>query len=149
MYKRRHDSVARIVHWALSKRFQLDVCNNYWNHDPHSVSENSQVKLLWDFNIYTDHVLSAHRPDIVYIIVVIDKCNNVVEIIDISVPADSNVSSKEAEKIEKYRDLAVELTSSWKMTCDVVPIVVGCLGCVNKMLETLTFTNSSFMIFVK
>jgi len=48
-------------------------------------------------------------------------------IIGISVPADSNVSSKESEKIKKYRDLAIELTSLWNMTCNVVPIVVGCL----------------------
>jgi len=53
----------------------------------------------------------------------------------VSVPADSNVSSKEAEKVEMYRDLAVELTSLWKMACNVVPIVVRCLGCVIQMLE--------------
>jgi len=100
MYKRRYDSIARIIHWTLSKRFILDVCGNYWNHEPQSVSQNSQVKLLWDFNIYTDHVLSALQPDIL----MVDKHNNTVEIIDISVPADSNVSSKDTEKIEKYRD---------------------------------------------
>jgi len=131
MHKQRHDSIARIIHWILSKRFKLDVCGNYWNHEPQSVSENSQVKLLWYFNIYTDRVLSAWQPNIV----LVDKHNNTVETIDISVPADSNVSSKETEKIEKYRDLAIELTSLWKMTCNVVPIVVGCLGCVTQMLE--------------
>ena len=52
---------------------------------------------------------------------------NTMTIIGISVPADSNVSSKESEKIKKYRDLAIELTSLWNMTCNVVPIVVGCL----------------------
>ena len=90
-------TVAGIVQWALSKRFKVDVCCNYGNHKPQSVSENSQVKLLWDFNTYTDHVLSAHRPDIV----MIDKNKNTVTIIDISVPADSNISSKESEKIYK------------------------------------------------
>ena len=68
----------------------------YWNHEPQSVSENSQVKLLWDFNIYTDHVLSARQPDIV----AVDKINNFVEIIDISVPTDCNVTAKETEKVE-------------------------------------------------
>ena len=66
----------------------------------------------------------------------IDKNNYTVKIIDISVPADNNVSSEESEKIDKYRDLAIELTSLLNMTCDVVPIVVGCLGCVTRMLET-------------
>jgi len=54
------------------------------------VSENSEVKLLW---LYTDHVLSAWQP----VIVMVDKHNNTVEIIDISVPADSNVSKKNRE----------------------------------------------------
>ena len=40
MYKQWHDSVARIVRWALSKRFKIDICCNYWNHEPQSVSEN-------------------------------------------------------------------------------------------------------------
>jgi len=65
--------------------------------------------------------LSAQQPNIV----LVDK-HNTAEIIDISVPADSNVSSKEIEKIKTHRDLAIELTLLWKMTCNLVPIVVGC-----------------------
>ena len=55
--KRRHDDVARIT--IHSKRFQQDVSDKYWNHEPQSVSENSQAEYLWDFNICTDHVLPA------------------------------------------------------------------------------------------
>ena len=44
--------------------------------------------------------------------------------------------------MEKYRDLAVELTPLWQMTCDVVPIVVGCLGCGTQSI----FVNCLFMI---
>ena len=69
------------------------------------VSENSHVKLLWDFNVNTDHVLSAWRPDIV----VVNKEVNSVQIIDVAVPADCIVSSKEAEKVKKYSDLSIEL----------------------------------------
>jgi len=47
-----------------------------------------------------------------------------------------NVSSKDTEKTDKYRDLAIELTSLWNMMCDVVPIVVEYLGCETQMLET-------------
>ena len=92
-------TVAGIVQWALSKRFKVDVCCNYGNHKPQSacVRKLSSKAILWDFNTYTDHVLSAHRPDIV----MIDKNKNTVTIIDISVPADSNISSKESEKIYK------------------------------------------------
>ena len=31
---------------------------------PDSVSENNEVKLLWDMNIQHDHVTEAKRPDI-------------------------------------------------------------------------------------
>ena len=82
-------------------------------------------------NIYTYHVLAARRPDIV----VIDKLQNVVQIVDVAVPPDCNVTMKETEKIEKYKDLSVELSSLWKMKCEVIPIVVGGLGCVTARLE--------------
>ena len=42
---------------------------------------------------------------------------------------------KEIEKIEKYKDLSVKLSSLWKMKCEVVPIIVGGLGCVTARLE--------------
>jgi len=49
------------------------------------------MKVLWDFNIYTDHLLTARRPDIV----VIDKLQKTVQIVDVSVPSDCNVAQKE------------------------------------------------------
>ena len=87
---------------------------------------------MWDFNIYTDNYLSARRPDIV----VIDKSQKLVQIIDVAVPMDSNASAKEVEKIDKYKDLSLELTSLWKMKCTVIPLVIGSLGCITSMLET-------------
>ena len=63
------------------------------------------MKLLWDFNIYTDKVIYARRPDIT----VIDKLNNLVTFIDVAVPADRRVTDKENKKIEKYQDLRIEI----------------------------------------
>ena len=76
----------------------LVVPTHYWNHVPQSVSENSRVKLLWDFIVYTDHLLSARHPDIV----AMNKEEASAQIIDVAIPADCNVTSKEAEKVEKY-----------------------------------------------
>ena len=81
---------------------------------------------------YTNHYLSAWCPDIV----VIDKCQKLVQIIDVAVPMDSNVFAKEIEKIDKYKDLSLELTSLWKMKCTVIPLVIGSLGCITSMSET-------------
>ena len=36
-------------------------------HNPASVIENDTHKLLWDFDIQTDHLISARRPDLIII----------------------------------------------------------------------------------
>ena len=59
-YKRRHDTVARAVHWNLCQKYQMP-CSNKWNeHQPQPVTENENAKLLWDYSIRTDRVISAH-----------------------------------------------------------------------------------------
>ena len=107
MYRQIHDSIANTVHWSLLKRFNQPVLDNYWDHTPSAVVESRKVKVMWDFNIYTDHVLAARHPDIV----VIDKHQKAVQIIDIAVLSDCNVTMNESEKIEKHKDLSVELSS--------------------------------------
>ena len=54
----------------------------------------------------------------------------------VSVPFDSYVSAKEIDKIDKYKDLSLELTSLWKMKCTVIPPVIDSLGCIASMLES-------------
>ena len=36
-------------------------------HNPAPVLENDMHKLLWDFNIQTDHLIPARRPDLIII----------------------------------------------------------------------------------
>ena len=42
--------------------------NKWCMHNPKFVLENEKHKPLWDFDIQTDHLNSARRPDIVIII---------------------------------------------------------------------------------
>jgi len=42
---------------------------------------------------------------------------------------------KEKEKIDKYKDLCVELLSLWRMHCEVIPLVIGGLGYINNMFQ--------------
>jgi len=53
----------------------------------------------------------------------------------VAVPADNNVSMKEKEKIDKYKDLCVELLSLWRVHCEAILLVIGGLGCVTNMLQ--------------
>ena len=91
LYKQRHDRLANIVQWSVLKRFNQPVLHNFWDHAPSAVVESPKVKVLWDFNIYTDHVLAARHPDIV----VTDIHQKVVQIIDIVVPSDCNLLYKD------------------------------------------------------
>ena len=95
--------------------------------------ENDNIKILWDFNIHTDRVIEARRPDIV----VVDKRNSEAVIIDIAVPGDLRVKDKEMEKILKYQNLALEISRMWNVKASVVPIIVGALGAKNKILDWL------------
>ena len=56
---------------------------------------------MWDFSIWTDHVIEARRPDLVAVAKKDRKC----KIIDFTVPGDSRIMEKEKGKIEKYQDL--------------------------------------------
>ena len=73
-------------------------------HDPESVLESKDYKILWDFSIQTDHVIEARRPDLV----VVDK-QRTCKIIGLAVPGDSRTEKKEREKIKKCQDLRREL----------------------------------------
>ena len=75
----------------------------------------------------TDRAVGSNRPDIV----IRDKQERKVYIIDISCPNDKNVKQKENEKITKYSGLRVELSKMWNSECIVIPIVIGGLGCVS------------------
>ena len=39
----------------------------WYMHNPAPVLENVTHKLLWDFNIQTDHLIPARRPDLIII----------------------------------------------------------------------------------
>jgi hypothetical protein len=130
-YKARHNKAASIIHWRLCKKYGVDVHKNWYRHVPLPVIENEKVKILWDVNIYTDRVIQARRPDIV----VVDKCEKRVTLIDMAVPADKNILEKEKEKVIKYQDLKMELKRLWKMKVKVIPVVIGALGSVSKNLK--------------
>ena len=100
-HKRKHDNVARIVHWELCGKHCLERSEKWYSHEPQRVSENDEVKLLWDFMIQCNHVIKSCRPDIV----VVNKIGRVCSLIDIGVPVDSRVVKKEEENIEKYGEL--------------------------------------------
>ena len=64
VYKARHDWVGKVIHWEMCKKFKFDHTNKWYIHNPASVLENDTHKLLWDFDIKTDHLILPRRLDL-------------------------------------------------------------------------------------
>ena len=60
----------------------------WYEHEPESLAENENFKILWNFTIQCDHMIEVRRSDIV--------------VIDEAIPEDTRVCDKEQKKIEKY-----------------------------------------------
>ena len=60
-----HDMVGKLIYWELCKKLKFDHTNKWYMHNPESVLENETHKLLSDFEIQTDHLISARRLDLV------------------------------------------------------------------------------------
>ena len=64
-YKKRHDNVARAIHWDLSEKYGFERSERWYDHVPDSVLENEDYKMLWDsVSVRTDHEIEARRPDL-------------------------------------------------------------------------------------
>ena len=92
-YKRRHDNVARKVHWDFCKKNGLEHTEKWYQHVPEGVEENEEVKVL------CDNVIEARRSDII----INDKKERKVIFIDILIPADVRAGKKEREKWKNIR----------------------------------------------
>ena len=91
-YKTRHDWVGKLIH--MCKKLKFDHTNKWYMHNPAPVLENNTRKLQWDFDIHTDHLISARRPDLI----IINKKKRTFKIVDFAVPADHQ---KKAERMWK------------------------------------------------
>ena len=80
----RHNAVASAIHWSLCNSCGFLRCDSWWQHH---VLENERYKLLYAFNIFTDQMIQARRPDLVYV----DKLQRKTYLIDITCAIDTNV----------------------------------------------------------
>ena len=99
-------------------------------HNPAPVLENDTHKLVWDFDIRTDHLISTRRTDLI----IINNKKRICKIVDFAVPANHRIKLKECEKKDKYLDLARELKKIWNMKVTIITIVIGAFGAVTKGL---------------
>ena len=62
------------------------------------VLENDTHKLLWDFDIQTDYLISARRPNLIIINNNNKKKKRTSKIVEFAVPADHRIKFKENSK---------------------------------------------------
>ena len=129
-YKRRHDNVAKRVHWELCKKHGMKCTDKWYEHIPTEVMENDTVELYWDLTIQTDMTVAHNRPDIT----LVEKATRKWTLIDIAVPSDFNVVKTEDWKVEKYQDLAFEVRRLHHVETAILPVVIGALGTVPRRL---------------
>ena len=83
----------------------------WYTDNPEAILENETHKLLWDFEIQTDHPISARRPNLIIITKKKKKKKKerICWIVDSAVPADPRIKRKECKKRDKYLNLGREL----------------------------------------
>jgi hypothetical protein len=132
-YKHRHDSVAKIIHQELGKKYGF--CTNavpYYKYQPSAVLDNQAFTLYWDRTIYTARTVSNNRPDIT----LIDKAAKKVTLIDIAIVNTHNLESTHNHKISKYMNLQSEIKAQWQVDhVKIVPIVLSTTGVITNNLH--------------
>ena len=130
-YKTRHNWVGKVIHWELCKKLNFDHTNKWYMHNQESLLENKTHKLFCDFEIQTDHQISARRLD--HIIINKKKKKENLQNCGLWCPSEPH---SEIERMWKdgYFDFARELKKLWNMKVTVTPIVIGALGTLTKGL---------------
>ena len=76
----------------------FEAGDKWYEHEPESVLENDDYKILRDFSIQTDHVIKVLRSDLV----VVGK-KRTCEIIDFGVPGDGGEGERENRKVSRSK----------------------------------------------
>ena len=82
-------------------------------------------------------------------IVIRDNEKRTCMLIDVAISGERNVFKKEAKKILKYKDVAIEIQRMWNVKKTVIPVIIGATGTilnsfrkyVSNVQETMNLRN--------
>ena len=115
----------------------------WYQHKPEQVMGNEKATILWDSPIITDRHVPCNKPDIVIQEKKSDRC----QIIHVAIPSNYNIQTKATEKMSKYVDLQIECQRLWNKKVEVIPVIIGATGIVDKNIKKYTyFSNCLFCI---
>ena len=133
-YTARHNKICRYIHWKVCKKYNIEVKEKVWEHEPDRVTSNGKVTIFYDKEIPAGRYIEggAIKPDIV----IWDKESRTAKIVEVTVPSDFGLNRAERHKITKYQDLKNDLKDTWALKeIDIIPVVVGATGLVKKNLK--------------
>jgi hypothetical protein len=110
---------------------ELQVTDRYCGHKPERVININGTAIMWDVPAITYRTILANRPDIL----LHDKNEKTGLLIDIALLVDSNVNTKESDKLCKFKDLEIKFNRMWELRTKIVPITTGVLGTIKKDLD--------------
>ena len=100
-YKRRHNNVARMVYWKLCEKSNLEKSEKWSLHNPQTVTENVNHKLIWDMNIQRNNIIVERKSGIV----IVNEMEKTTIIIDVAIPEDKIITDNEKMKFENSQNL--------------------------------------------
>jgi hypothetical protein len=130
-YVKRYDRVSAQIHFNICKEIGVQLDKKHWyEHVPKSVvtTQGGKVTVLWNQQVQTDRTIPNNKPDII----IRDSEKGTCMLIDVVISGDRNVIKKEAEKILKYKDLAIEIQRMWNVKARVIPVIIGATGTISK-----------------
>jgi hypothetical protein len=127
-YTRRHDNALKIlsVEWCkVEGLLGADVTWYKEKWERGHILENETRKLCWDFEYSMRFSSTCRRPDLT----IEYKDLNLIYLVDMACPHDSNVRECYGKKREKYQQLCFELRERRRgYRVEVLPLIIGCMG---------------------
>jgi hypothetical protein len=78
--------------------------------------------------VKTDRTIPNTKP----YIIIRDNEKGTYMLSDVAILGDRNVIKREAEKIPKYKDFAIEIQRMWNVKTNVIPVIIGATGTISK-----------------
>ena len=108
----------------------LQVTDKYYEHIPERVINFDGTTIFWDVPVINDRSILANRPHIV-----IHNKEVKMHTDRKSHTGDSNINTKETEKLSKYKDLEIEVSKLWRVRTKIVPVITAALGTIKMGLD--------------
>ena len=86
---------------------------------------------IWDFNAHVDRKIDANWPNKM----IRDFKEWTCTMLDVTAPADKNISLNEFDKLSKYKHLEIEMTKMWKLKTKTIQFVIDPLGMMKKRTQ--------------